>query len=147
MTEELKQGNLRKMIEPNLIALGLERFGLNLEGMPKDQMIDEILSAQADGAEAPAKPLKEAAHGKAMHRLTIHSSDSPGGHDDVPIGINGYVYLVKRDVEVTVPVEVISALRDAVTTKYEQQGVDKTTGEMSYRTYNARRFNFSENAI
>lgn len=147
MTEELKQSNLKKMSEINLVALGFDRFGLNLEGMPKDQMIDEILAAQADGTEVAAKPVKEKAPAKTMHRLTIHSSDSPGGHDDVPIGINGYVYLIKRDMEVTVPSEVISALHDAVTSKYEQQGIDKSTGEMSYRTYNARRFNFSESTI
>lgn len=138
MSEKIKIASLRKMTEENLTALAREKFSIDAEGMDKDDIIDSIMAAQADAPEAAEERL---------FNLVIHSSDSSGGHDDVHLGINGYAYSIKRDMDVIVPERVIEALKLCVTTKYEPGGINKNTLEMEYKTYDARRFNFSASPV
>lgn len=52
-------------------------------------------------------------------KLMIPSTE----HDrqPVPVGINGYVFLIERDKEVQVPESVVQVLRDAKLTTYKQK--------------------------
>lgn len=69
--------------------------------MPKDkEIIDEK-------AEAPKRT-----------KIMIPSHTGPAGSDDVFVSVNGRDYLIKRDVEVEVPEEVLGALKNAVVTDY-----------------------------
>lgn len=69
------------------------------------------------------KPQGEGLSGK-MVKLTISKDGSKG---DVPVGLNGNVFLIKRGVEVVVPVEYMEVLQNAIETHKIQ---DKQTGEM-----------------
>lgn len=71
--------------------------------------------------------------------ITIHTSDSEGGHDAVPIGLNGYMYQVPRGMPVEVPVELVHILENARTSTYHPAGQGST--ELIERVSN--RFAFS----
>lgn len=80
------------------------------------------LDTQAPSAKASA-PKKAAVAGaghdvalsgrKAL--ITIHASDGVGGTDDVKVGINGYMYQIRRGEPVEIPFEVLDVLRNAIT--------------------------------
>lgn len=69
--------------------------------------------------------------------ITIHATESEGGHDAVPIGLNGYMYQVPRGMPVEVPEELVFILENAKTSTYHP-GKD---GELIERVHN--RFAFS----
>jgi hypothetical protein len=46
--------------------------------------------------------------------IKIASTELPGGRDPVPVGVNGRVALIQRDMEAEVPHRYIEALRNAV---------------------------------
>lgn len=71
--------------------------------------------------------------------ITIHTSDSEGGHDAVPIGLNGYMYQVPRGLPVEVPIELVYILENAKTSTYHPAGSGST--ELIERVSN--RFAFS----
>lgn len=50
--------------------------------------------------------------------ITIHTSEVEGGHDAVPIGLNGYMYQVPRGMPVEVPEELVSILENAKVSTY-----------------------------
>lgn len=50
--------------------------------------------------------------------IMVHSSSSPGGKEDLPIGLNGRVYQIRRDVPVAVPEELLGVLDTAIETTY-----------------------------
>lgn len=51
-------------------------------------------------------------------KIVIPSGSGAGGSDDVFVGANGRQFLIKRDVEVEVPAEVIDGLNNATMTEY-----------------------------
>ena len=71
--------------------------------------------------------------------ITIHTSDAEGGHDAVPIGLNGYMYQVPRGMPVEVPEELVHILENAKTSTYHPAGNGST--ELIERVSN--RFAFS----
>lgn len=71
--------------------------------------------------------------------ITIHTSDAEGGHDAVPIGLNGYMYQVPRGMPVEVPEELVEILQNAKTSTYHPAGNGST--ELIERVNN--RFAFS----
>jgi hypothetical protein len=71
--------------------------------------------------------------------ITIHTSEAEGGHDAVPIGLNGYMYQVPRGMPVEVPAELVSILENAKVTTYHPAGNGST--ELIERVSN--RFAFS----
>lgn len=69
--------------------------------------------------------------------ITIHTSESEGGHDAVPIGLNGYMYQVPRGMPVEVPAELVQILENAKTSTFHPS----KDGELIERVSN--RFAFS----
>ena len=140
------------------------QMGLSLPGnATKDDFIDAIVAAddgsgipapvdsgagnhdagQGDGAMA-GEVVERDAHGRdrKMYRLTLNSDDKPGGDSPLPVGVNGYVWTIPRDVEVEVPESVIDVLNDAVFTVMEKVGEDDE-GRPVYKDRNVKRFSFS----
>ena len=52
------------------------------------------------------------------YKIVIHNHEGPGGRDDVPVGVNGRVWQIKREREVTVPAAVYNVLMEAMETRY-----------------------------
>ncbi len=53
------------------------------------------------------------------YTLVIHKQEGPGGSDDVTVGLNGRVWQIKREKEVTVPAGVYHVLMDAIEKRYK----------------------------
>jgi hypothetical protein len=53
--------------------------------------------------------------------ITVHGADGDGGSDGVSVGVNGFAYLFPRNKAVTVPEEVVEALKNAEITRYIPQ--------------------------
>ena len=53
--------------------------------------------------------------------ITVHGADGDGGSDGVAVGVNGFAYLFPRNKAVTVPEEVVEALKNAEITRYIPQ--------------------------
>lgn len=66
--------------------------------------------------------------------ITIHTSEVEGGHDAVPIGLNGYMYQVPRGVPVEVPEELVKILENAkVSTFHPTPGSTELNERVSNR--------------
>lgn len=74
-------------------------------------------------------------------RILIHEQEGPGGSDDVFVQDGNKEWLVKRGVEVDVPVGVYNILRSAVITTYDP--VKGQNGEIEYKARNYPRFNMT----
>lgn len=68
-------------------------------------------------SEPPVEPPAQQ-QAPAKTRIIISSNAGPAGSDDVFVSVNGRDFLIKRDVEVEVPEEVLSVLKNAVITDY-----------------------------
>lgn len=69
---------------------------------------DTITIADGETTAEPAeKPLKRV-------KIMIPAQDGPGGNEPVPLGINGHVILIQRDVEVVVTENYVQLLKDAI---------------------------------
>lgn len=86
-------------------------------------------SPKVDGFDAALSGKKKA--------ITIHTSEADGGHDAVPIGLNGYMYQVPRGMPVDVPEELVQILENARVTTFHP---GKTAGEFVERTSNRYAF-------
>lgn len=69
--------------------------------------------------------------------ITIHTSEAEGGHDAIPIGLNGYMYQVPRGIPVEVPEELVKILENAKVTTFHPS---KEPGEFVARTSNRYAF-------
>lgn len=56
----------------------------------------------------------------AQKKVKIIIPSTEVDREDVKVGIMGYVYQIKRDTPVAVPMSVVKALQDAVMTTYKQ---------------------------
>ncbi|NCD22302.1 MAG: hypothetical protein EOL90_05100 [Spartobacteria bacterium] len=83
-------------------------------------------SSQSATDNAPARP---------RVTIIIPSSSGKGGSDDVFASVNGRDYLIRRDVEVSVPPEVVSALTDAVITEHITDEAGRIVGERNVPRY------------
>ena len=57
-----------------------------------------------------------------MFKLTINSEESVEGRSDVFVGLNGYGYNIKRNMEVVVPEGVVEILKNTVINTTAQGG-------------------------
>ena len=137
----IERAQLTKMNKDELAALAQERFGEDLSGMKKSEMVENIVILQEQAAvQAPETPQPSdaveitdqtgpvAPAAKRKARIVIPAADGELGGEDVFVSVNGYAYQIKRDAEVTVPEEVVETLRNATYTAYRE--VD---GEMQGR--------------
>lgn len=66
------------------------------------------------------KETKEALHKQKQVEIMIPSGESEESKSDVPVGINGHTYLIKRDNWVKVPESVVRVLENAKFDVYSQ---------------------------
>lgn len=89
-------------------------------GYDKDYIEVEV----SDGPDPNARPAgAEAEAPRKMVVINIPNQDIPGsteGKQPVPVGVNGKVYLIKRGVDVEVPIEVVGVLNDAKRVVYDR---------------------------
>jgi hypothetical protein len=74
--------------------------------------------AQASGKRVPKVDGFDIALSGKKKTITIHTSEVEGGHDAVPIGLNGYMYQVPRGMPVEVPEELVAILENAKVSTY-----------------------------
>lgn len=70
-------------------------------------------------AKVAAAAAAEAGLSGKRKTIVIHQGEGAAGREDVPVGVNGVMYLIKRGKPVEVPTEVVGVLETAVTTVYE----------------------------
>lgn len=71
--------------------------------------------------------------------ITIHASETEGGHDAVPIGLNGYMYQVPRGAPVEVPEELVFILENAKTSTFhpgkDGQLIERVSNRFAYSVH------------
>lgn len=78
---------------------------------------------------------------RAQRRFKIRINSTDSEQEDVPVGIQGHVFLIKRDTEVVVPESVVEVLRGATKTLFRQR--KRADGEGNELVpYQAPRFPF-----
>jgi hypothetical protein len=119
---------------------------VRLINMSNDTQVSSIDDTPANSAAAPKvagakRQPKVDGHDVALSgkkkTITIHVSDAENGQDAVPIGLNGYMYLVPRGVPVEVPEEIVGILENAKTSTFHPS----KDGDLVERVHN--RFAFS----
>lgn len=89
--------------------------------------VDPKASDPEAGLKKTDPPAEPKAPGRT--RIMIPSNTGPSGSDDVFVSVNGRDFLIKRDIEVEVPEEVLSVLKNAVITDYVTDGDGRITRE------------------
>ena len=99
------------VIRAKLATAGYEKEFIEIEDAPT---IDPNARVEGDGS-APAPEQR------AMKVIRIENQEAMyGGKRDVPVGVNGKVYLIKRGEDVRVPVEVVEVLKNAKRVVYDR---------------------------
>lgn len=121
-------------------------------GSTKDDIVDLLLdhdgelvmpdAPDAIEGELVAEKADEFGRDRRKYKLTLNSDDKAGGDAPLPVGVNGYVWTIPRDMEVEVPESVIDVLKDAKMTIMEKAGEDDE-GRPIYKERDVRRFSFS----
>lgn len=126
----MKKININEATGPQLVAFA--QGVLNIEGirpnMAKAEMIAKIRSVgydqetiEVEEAAPASTAVSEGtkASGEKMVRIMIPSEDKPGGDQHVPVGNNGSVMLIPRNLECDIPYRFFTVLRDAVREVYD----------------------------
>jgi hypothetical protein len=87
------------------------------------------------------KPTEVKKTGVEMVTIHIHEQEGVGGSDDVFVQDGNKEWLIKRGVDVDVPLGVYNILRAAVITTYEPH--KSQNGEIEYKPRNFPRFNMT----
>ncbi len=90
------------------------------------------LDQNPDSATAPVAPKPK----RKMYKLKIASTRDDKG--PVFIGVNGKTYQIQRDVEVSVPEEVVEVLKNSVMTVWEKQ--EEPNGQLTTIKRDVNRF-------
>lgn len=102
-----------------------DELGLQVpqKGMTKELLIEAIRDADPSFNPEPVKAGEDlpapAVKGKKTVKIMVHKTSEQGGDRDVFVGVNGKARLIKRGVEVEVPIEVAEVLKNAIETRYE----------------------------
>lgn len=92
---------------------------LRTSGYTSDEItIFEATTPKATGKAGVVKDEK----GRDCMMILIPEEDGPGGQDDVPVGVNGVVFQIKRGQPVKLPLEYIEVLNNAVEYRYPTAG-------------------------
>ena len=103
------------------------------EQQAEDAPVTDQPSDQSDAERAAA------ARDQERVEIIVHSDANDSS--DVKVGVNGRMYLIKRDTPVRVPKSVVNVLENAVETRLEPVG-QRADGTVEYRERSARRFAF-----
>jgi hypothetical protein len=144
MSETEQKEVLMGMSRKELLDMAANDFGEDLPAnMKKEDLISEIMKLMGYDSESESGELQaEETEVKKMYKLILNSDDKAGGNANHPVGVNGHVWSIPRDVEVEVPEEVVNVLKEAMTTITEQKGTDDD-GKPIYTDRDVRRFSFS----
>lgn len=88
---------------------------------PKSQITtldDDTTVAAPVEAKQIVKPRAIEGTSGDMSMLTIYSSNDELGNDPVECGLNGYAFVIKRDIPVLVPVELVEVFKNAIQTTF-----------------------------
>lgn len=138
--EKYVRARLERMSIEGLQNLLAVEFGVTTGVDEKDALVDAVLRAQEsvleiqDDQDAP--PPRKAEEQRIG--LLIHNQNGPGGTDPVFASVNGRGYLIPREREVLLPLEVAEVLRNARSDVFERRG---DGGPVEVRTVN--RFAFT----
>lgn len=128
--------NIQRMTKAELAAEAKRQGQAINEDMTREELI-AMLHDPASTKDGFLPP--ERLSGK---KATIHiaSTEGPGGADPVPVGLNGKVWAIPRDVEVEIPLELLEGpLKDAVMTVLEPDGKN-IDGTIKWKERDVRRF-------
>jgi len=111
-------------------AIYEEETGVKLA--PVDKTLNDDDEPDTDGedieAVAETKPKAKSAKAKPVKRYpiaaTIIVQDDPADPSDVKVGAQFVAYLIKRNVEVRVPMSVLESLKDAKQTHYDPKTME-----------------------
>lgn len=95
-----------------------------------------VPSAKVDAVKAQANGVDKALSGRRA-TVRLHATSDQLGQEAVPVGVNGVMYLIPRDVECDIPYEVLDVLKNAVTQ------IISTNKDGSESSRESPRFNFS----
>lgn len=109
----------------------------SLEEKPESDQSEDHQSEDQE-SESDAEKVSSARK-KERVKIIVHSDANDASN--VKVGVNGRMYLIKRDVEVEVPREVVNVLERAVKTRLEPVR-QREDGSMEYRERHSRRFAF-----
>lgn len=140
MIAQFERSTLNRMTKDELVKLG-GIVGLMIEdadAVTKEDLIQQILDAQ-DAQEDAENEQEQAAsnlyEAPKNYKLKIFEQDGVGGTDDVVVGVNGFTWRIKRNVEVKVPQCVIDALENCVETRFERNESSKDIIERQVRRF------------
>lgn len=127
-----------------LVASSL-KLKLRANSTTRADYIDAIMAAQDPSGSGPTANVTSKSDvpeiGKTQaskrRRIIVHHTEGTDASKFVAVQVNGVAYAIPREVEVSVPEEVISVLKDAVATRTVQEG-----GRLVETPY--RRFPFSD---
>lgn len=119
--------NLAGMTEMELAKMAQE---MNIEVSPnatKQELIASITlmekakTSQVESMSTAATTTATKVDKPKKYRLIVQNQEGVDNTPYIVVGVNGKVWQIPRDTEVTVPEEVINTLREAVMTLLEQQ--------------------------
>lgn len=118
MAIDLKTASLAEMKQ-----YARDELGLSIPRGAEEETIRKLIADADDSSAQPPKPAKvgDVIPKRRMIKINIMKTDRDGGDRDVPVGVNGKLYLIQRGVDVEVPAEVVEVLRNAVETRWEQR--------------------------
>ena len=114
--------NLDNNTKEELIEIAKD-LGINIDARFSETKLREIIYAEK---KAESKALSNAdIDAQRKVKLLIHKTDGDTGSIDVPVSVNGKTWLIKRGVEVDVPLFVVEVLKNAVKEIYVQDDVNR----------------------
>lgn len=133
--------NLARAQKAELQAYCVNTHGLDpskAEEMSRDDLLE--YAKTGPNLTKPTLDMQAEDDGVPRVQITIHGQDGEGGEEDVPVGVNGKVFQIKRNVPVMVPPSVVEVLNHAVQTQF----IPQKDGSMKTREF--RRISFSVGA-
>lgn len=144
---EMSREELENMGKDELLAYANDSQGLNVPVRSSKADVIAAILGEDDGAEAkPDEPLSDAEQAAASKdakrvKIKIHEGGGADGDAPVKVGVNGRMYVIRRDAEVAVPREVLNVLRLAKQTVMMQNGTNPD-GTIRYTERNVPRYSF-----
>ena len=117
MTEETKITDLDSMPETQAEEPAKKPKGKAVKAAAADSV--ESDAPVEKGVEVASKTRGSGLSGKKVD-ITIHNGDGDSGKLPVDVGVNGYLWRIKRNMRVTVPIEVVGVLQNAVQAQYSK---------------------------
>lgn len=109
-----------------------------------DVAATETAEVQLRPEEAPGKIAGSLGHGDPRAVIFIPVVEAEGGDRDVPVGVNGRAWLLKRGHDLPVPWRVVAALESAIADVVTHRTDEGHEGEIDVRASSRFPFSFKE---